>query len=352
MKVFIIGFLLLSLNAFASPVARVIEVSGNAFVFTEGSSAKSLKYGDKIEDVSEIMVEDGSLLSVVTDRGSIVYLTGGTLLKLANSVTELKNGQIWIKTEGDLSQGLTFTGNSIVNYTEGEFIYSFDNSNGKTQLLVLTGDAEFSNKVEPDLKIKVPAGHFSFIEQKFEKSLPRAPTKVGLDSFKGFRKLFAGFKTMEGSTHENMWGAPATQKRAIASVKDQFARTVKTPSKKNNVVPGKIIMIRSSNSKRVPASASPAEYYNEFKKANHKKVSKTKRASAPVSYFGFDKTSAVKRIPASVKKPNIVRELAGPKNVFEKSFDKNSQKNPRHNSEVNSLIDELKSYEQDYKKQY
>lgn len=358
MKIFITSLLLFSVNAIASPVARVIEVTGNAFVFTEGNSPKTLKYGSKIADMSEVMVEDGSLLSIVTDRGHIIYLTGGSLLKFANSVTELKNGQVWVKAEGDLSQGLAFTGNSIVNFTEGEFIYSFDNVNGKTQLLVLTGDAQFSNKIEPELKIKVPAGHFSFVEQKFEKSLPRTPTKVGLDSYKSFKKLFVGFKTIDGSSHDQLWGVPVSQKRAVASVNDQFTRTVKTPKQKI-VVPGKITIIRSASRKRMPASAGPADYYNTFQKTNRTKSVKRVFKTVPVKYFGFSQKPKVssssrdrERVPASVRKMNFIKELSSPKNNFEKSLDQKIRKNPRHKSEVNSLIEDLKSYKQDYKKQY
>lgn len=362
MKV-LVTFLLafVTAGAYASPVARVIEVSGNAFVFTEGASVRSLKYGDKISDLSEVMVEDESKLSLVTDRGHLIYFTGGSLVKFANSVTELKNGKIWVKAEGDLSQGLVYTGNSIVNYTEGEFIYSFDNSSGKSQLLVLTGKTQFSNKVEPNLKIGVASGHFSFVEQKFEKSLPRTPTKVGLDSYKKFTGLFAGYKTMEKSEHDRMWGVKEdTAKRAIASVDDQFSRMVKVPSKKSPVVktaktPGKITIIRSPQARK-PASASPAEYYKAFKKSNKKPVAKKVEKKATVKYFGFNKPVAkkpTKRIPASVKKPAIVSKVSAPKqNTFEKSFEEKADANPRHRSEVNSLIDELRSYKQDYKKQY
>lgn len=339
MKILITCFLLFSISAFATPVARVIEVSGNAFVFSEGSPAKTLKYGDKINDISEVMVEDESLLSLMTDRGHLIYLTGGSLIKFSNSVTELKNGQVWIKAEGDLSQGVVYTGNSIVSYNEGEFIYSFNNNTGKSQLLVLTGETKFSNKVEPSLKIDVPSGHFSFIEQKFEKSLPRTPTKVGLESFKTFRNLFAGFKTMESSELDQMWGAAPVQKRAIASVKDQFARDVKTSRK------GRVIKIRTTGQARVPASDSPAEYYKNLNSSKTKSVKKVvSKKAAPVKYYGFKKAET--RVPASVKKITVQ------KNVFEKSFEKNLETNPRHSNEVNSLIDELNSYKQDYKKQY
>lgn len=337
MKILVTCFLLLSFSAFATPVARVIEVSGNAFVFTEGFAAKTLKYGDKIQDISEIMVEDESLLSLVTDRGHIIYLTGGSLIKFANSVTELKNGQVWVKAEGNLSQGMFFTGNSIVNYNEGEFIYSFDNNSGKSQLLVLTGETKFSNKVEPSLKIDVSSGHFSFVEQKFEKSLPRTPTKVGLESFKTFRNLFVGFKTMESTELDQMWGVAPKQERAIASVNDQFAR---------NKTRGRIIKVKTVGQARVPASNGPAEYYKNLKTQKVKKVITTK--NAPVAYYGFSKTSPEVRVPASVEKVVVPKY----KNGFEKSLEKSLDSNPRHSSEVNSLIDELKSYKQDYKKQY
>ncbi len=381
MKVLMTFLLLTSMNVMAAPVARVIEVSGKAFVFAKKTPAKSLKYGDKISDMSDIMVEDDAILSLATERGHILHLTGGSLLKFSNSIVEVKNGKVWFVSKGDLSQGAAYTGNSIVTYNEGEFIYSFDNVLGKTQLLVLTGDAKFSNRVEPGLKINVPAGHFSIVEQKFEKSLPRTPLKVGLKSYKGFKQIFANFKTIDENKLDHLWGSPLTTKRSIASVEDQFSRDEKVAAPKKPTKRGRIVTIRRSSKARVPASAGPADYYKSFKKSNtavkvKKAISKKRRKkkNSTIKFYGFQKPVAkVSAKKISAKKSSVVKtaptvygaktKLANKRvpasfnriekeSLFEKSFKEGLRENPRHSTEVNSLIEELKSYKQDYKKQY
>lgn len=374
MKILMTFLLLFSMNIMAAPAARVIEISGKAFVFTDKSPAKSLKYGDKIADMSDVMVEDDAIISLATQRGHILHLTGGTLLKFSESIVEVKNGKVWFVSQGDLAQGAAYTGNSIVNYNEGEFIYSFDNVSGKTQLLVLTGDAKFSNRIEPNLKIDVPAGHFSVVEQKFEKSLPRTPLKVGLKSYQGFKQVFANFKTIDENKLDNLWGAPLQTKRSIASVSDQFSRGSKKSSVKKPARRGRIVTLRKSKSSRVPASASPAEYYKSFKKsapskAKRKVTKRKKKKNNTIKFYGFNKAEpkvAVKKISIvqAPKFEQVVRnkdvkkrrpasfDRVAKESLFEKSFKENLKENPRHSTEVNSLIEELKSYKQDYKKQY
>jgi len=377
--------LILSHSTFAKTVARVIDVKGNAFTFSPSSSSHTLRYGSKIEDLSEVMVEDGSAVSLINNQGHVYHVSSGTLVKFYSGFAEVKNGQIWVVAKDTNFQGAVHTSNSIAKYKDGQFIYSFDNTSGKTQLLVLSGDVAFSNALEPELSIGVPEGYFSLVEQNFERGLPRTPTKVGLNSYKNFKTLFANFDNLQDTAIEkSLWGKPEEKRsRSIASVAvaDQFAMNgAKAKS-------GRIIKITTYKSEgRLPASIGPMNYYKEIKnkEANLRKPASTGN-SVKIKYWGFDwktkakpvpkpmpvqkmeivkpviQTTKVKKInnpleqvnrkPASVDTQNLVRELSGT-SVFEKSLEDNSALERRHSDEVNSLIDDLKSYQQDYKKNY
>jgi hypothetical protein len=378
----------LSMATHAKTVARVIEVDGNAFSFM-GKKASSLKYGSKLEDLSEIMVEDGSTLSLVNSAGHVFHVNGGSLVKLYKGIVELKNGHVWIQSKSE-EKGLFNTSNSIGQYGKGQFIYSFDNISGKTQLLVLKGTVKFSNALEPKLFTKVSSGHFSLVEQNYENGLPRSPTKVGLKSYKQMKNTFAKFEKLQNNEIETMlWGPPVAKKsRSIASVVPKAKKSYGATGGS-----GKIITIRTiqSSGGRVPASASPMEYYQEIKRKNAWKFKPMKSTKvAPIRYFGQKPSSkkqvstnvvttkvntkavsaipantevAVKtavtvvtapkkasRVPASVGKSQLIEDLK--RSDFEKSLNVGAEKDKRHSNEVNHLIDELKSYKKDFKKDY
>lgn len=374
MKLLSLIFLIsLSSQAYAETIARVVEVKGNAFSFMEKKS-NSLKYGSKIQDLSEVMVEDGATLSLVNTHGHVFHISGGSLVKLYKGIIELKNGHIWVQSNAN-RKGLFNTSNSIGQYGKGQFIYSFDNISGKTQLLVLQGKVRFSNALEPKLSTKVSSGQFSLVEQNYENGLPRAPTKVGLKSYKQIKSVFANFEKLQNTEVEkSLWGQAPTQKksRSIASVS---VNPSPRPDHSKGGKSGKIITIRTfkSSASRVPASSGPMDYYQDLKKKEAWKfkpvrnkntatiryfgkkwgqkpqVSKTGRAKPEVGKSQSSKTP-VSRIAASVGKSQFIEDLK--KSDFEKSLSVESKKNKRHSNEVNNLIDELKTYKQDFKKDY
>jgi hypothetical protein len=354
--------------SYARTVARVIDIQGNAFLFSSEHKAKELKYGSKVPDLSEVMVEDGSTLSLVNTDGHIIHVNGGSLVKFFKGITELKNGYVWVNVKNSSTPGSFNTTNSIVNYNQGQFIYSFDNVSGKTQLLVLTGDVKLSNSLEAGLKVNVASGHFTLVEKNYNNGLPRAPTKIGLESYKNLKGVFVNFKNLENSKIDEMlWNKKPKTNRSIASVSDQFSqnKTVKTKRK------GKLITIKTyGQNTRIPASVSPMDYYKDLKKDESLKRKPVKTGKkATIQYFGFDqkvksnrlplrtaklikiKTKQVKRLPASVPKMNLIKELKGP-SEFEKSLMQKSMENKRHSDEVNNLIDDLGTYKQDFKKNY
>lgn len=376
MKISVLLLLLsFSTGAFAKTVARVLEINGNAFVFYGKNDSKRLFYGDKIEDMSEIMVDDSSTISIKDEQDRIFHIAGGSYLKVLQNQVELKNGNVWVTSQKSNSYGLINSVNSVAKFSQGHFIYSFDNMSGKSQVLVLTGDVAFSNMVERDLSVNIPAGHFSFVDQKTANGLPRGATRVGLTSYKQVKGLFTGLKGLENTNFDKALFGNQLPNRAIASVPaDTNSGTRK----------GKLIFIET-NAKRVPASVSQKEesaydYYKSIKKSVIKKSKKAKSV-AKIRMFGFDHTVAPKvvskkikavkkiqiipvtkvvktvkkveskRTPASVEKVQLIQEINA-NGAFESSLNKANHENKRHPEEVNQLIDELQSYDQTYDKNY
>lgn len=378
MKLLVLTLMLFSFGAQANIVARVIDVQGNAFSFS-GKQSKSLKYGSKIWDLSEVMVEDGSTLSLSSTDGYVIHVNGGSLVKFFKGNVELKNGYVWVNNPNKVPATVS-SANSMADFTEGQFIFSYDNISGKSQLLVLTGDVKFANTLEPNLKINVPAGHFSLVDKEYEKGLPRAATFVGKQSYKQMKHVFANFTKLKESVLDDMLESkpPSKASRNIASVDDQFGKVAPKQIRRHSTQKGKVIFVRTfSTRKRTPASASPMKYYMDVKNREAKKKMPAQTGKfAPVNYWGKTwqaplktemaktnklkiNTSGVQRVPASVKpirkpaslnKSNLINELK--RSEFEKSYDKEAPKIKRHSNEVNQLIDELKSFNQDYQKKY
>ena len=166
MKTLILAFLvIISSSTYARTVARVLGIEGNAFSFYSKGKTSELKYGSKIEEMSVIMVEDDSSLSLKDEYGRVFHLAGGSQVKLFNKMLEVEKGYIWVSSTLSDTIGTINSANSITKYTQGQFIYSFDNSKGKAQVLVLSGQVQFSNIVEPNIIVDVPAGHFSFVDE-------------------------------------------------------------------------------------------------------------------------------------------------------------------------------------------
>lgn len=368
------------------PVATVVEIKGHAFAF-KGNKSQPLRYGDRITEFAEVMVEDGSRISIRNTRDHVFHLNGGGFVKLFKDSIELKNGQVMVVSEKNNFKGTVTTGNAMAQYGEGHLIVSFDQTDGKSQLLVMEGVVEFSNALEPDLKTRVQPFQFSFVTPDYENNLPRTPTKIGERSLRQIKQEF-GFiqsKYLDSLMNEPTKKETKQPARSIASVIEEYAG--KKPVKRK----GKVIRI-SSIKGRVPASFSAVNYYKQSKQqARISRQPQKTGESARIRYFGQkwkapqqsfktnivqsqlpSKTKQVDRQPASVKKSQLIEDLKKNslakrkpaslpgksqlleelKSPFEKSYKVESQKTKRHSDTLNNLVDELKSYDKDFDKEY
>ncbi len=326
-----------SLSVWAKPVAQVTSVTGQVFVVTPAGATELLKSNAHIEDKSEIMVEEGASITVNDYYDSTYHLASGTHLKFFDKSVQLKRGKTWIQSQNSRHPLSLTTANGSADYWKSEFIAIFDQSNSRSQFLVVNGDVEVSNVLDRDMKYTVSAGHFTLVDPEVENGLPRVPTKVGLTSL---NSALAEFKELPAKAPE---AAPVA--RAIASVEE-----VKPAPKK-----GEIMFISSNGElmKRLPASVSPK---SSVKKVTPKAVISpvpSHLTTAPIKFYGTSWKPVVTeqaRVPASVAP--LVQLVAVQKRVtaikidqeFGDSLKKEEAAQPQYSNELKSLIDDLKSY--------
>lgn len=362
-----VSLFILSFSSFAKDQGFVSGIEGNAFVFYGKSQAKMLRYGSKIKDFAEVMVEDGSYVSMTNAEGQTYHLAGGTQVKMLGNLVELKAGKMWFFSNSDKKITTIKSANSQASVKKGQFVLSFDSVKDKTQLLVLSGQVYFSNSLEPDLGVEVSPSYFSFVDMKYNDGLPRRPTRVGLKSYQKLKLSFNGIDEIENSSFEVLFGGQSKKSRSIASVtekKNQPNLKKKSPKKK-----GRVIFYSAARKveQRSPSSVGSAmNYYMNMEKpkkvvpVQSKKVAKVRVFSATINNKQVMSPSPKKkvvntvklknsRMPASVQTNSLIQEL---NSSFEKSLKIIEVKDQRHPEEVNSLIDDLKSYGQDYRKEY
>ncbi|OUR96547.1 hypothetical protein A9Q84_09365 [Halobacteriovorax marinus] len=384
---FLIATLLVSFTSFAdSPELMVRAVKGNAFLVSKGKTV-TLKPGDHIYDFQEVFTEVGGQISVANFNDQVFHLAGGGNIRVLKGLIELQNGYLWLESIAKTdSEYQIQTPNSRILFTEGEAIIDFDNSSGKSQVLVLQGRIEFGNLFQDFLRTEVSAGKFSFISKDYESGAPRNPTPVGRNTFSKVQALFdkpkiekkrsISIKQVDSilAQEDTASKVHATAKsRGIASVSSAAAmepidEPVMTTESKSTTNESGIIYIRPkvrNHSKDTMLLNYHSKNITKFKLKKVKKKFKPsyeKKSGVKIYVFGrkgMKSNNAVAsksklksrgtRAPASVGTAPAVKLK---KDVFESSLIKEYKKQLRHSKEVNSLIQELKSYDQDYKQAY
>lgn len=381
-----VSLALLSVSSFAKTVARVADYGGKSFLFSEEGVSKELQYGDKISDLSQLMVDDEAYISIIDNKGNIFFIAGGSYVKFLNNMLEVQNGYVWTKAKSK-NEKVIRTINSVAKVTEGEFITTVDSMENRSQVLVLFGEVSFSSALETQLTIPVKSGEFTFIDESYERGLPRRPTRVGIKSYHKIKSVFANISSLKSDQFERSFlpqNSEPKQVRAIASIP-----TANSYSQGVNSHRGKLIYYKASSSEtsgRTPSSVDEKmNSYDYYQKVRVKKVKKVQKAE--VKYYGFEFNSAeqpsakvnakemtprvsatpkimiktpkkeaiIDRQPASVApdkssaNANIIDDI---NSVFEKSYRSNLKDNQKHSDEVNGLIDELKTFRNDFKKNY
>ncbi|MFZ4712354.1 MAG: hypothetical protein ACOYL6_01465 [Bacteriovoracaceae bacterium] len=332
----ILGIFLLSSSVWAGSVGRVTAVKGHAFTISMGET-KVLKVGDDLPAGADLISEEGSQVSFNDYTDHRFHLSGSGNIALKEKDFELKRGYLWVQSFNSYTKSQIKTANSITVYGKSEFIVSFDNNSGRTQILAVTGPFDFANLNERNLSRSIETGNFSFIDKDYESGMPRKGTLIGYQSYTKIVGLFDEVKPLDSSVVAVIQG----QKPMNKTVKeDNFARELASLSPEIKAQKDKILGISSVKSK--------------VQKSKRQKPSVTK---VEMKIYGLQTEmmetvaptlkSIDKRTPASLEAPVVEVQ-----NQFEQSLKQEEMKQPRHQPEVNSLIDELKSYQSDFTKEY
>lgn len=367
----------------AKPVGMVFEVKGNAFIM-KGHKVKQIHDGDVIEDLSEIMTEEGAQITFSDYFDHKFHLSGSGQVRFFNKVVELKKGYLWIQSfQTDDFQFSVHTANAQIYYSKGEGIISFDLVSGKTQALVMDGEFQIQNPLMNGFKVGITEGNFSFVDEKYENGTPRWATPVGYQSFQKVLNLFEDVSPRDKNNQLVRETIASTSKKE----RDHYSGKMKSSSNNRilaGILPvmkartkkaGKIIYLGKDNSDRLRTKDKLLKLYrNKVHQLSRKRVkgpfavSYGKKSEVRVRVFGnksrpkFKKTlkrvvkrpTSTKRSTRSLANTKIKRSKRGqgPENTFESSLIKKYKSQMRHSNEVNNLINDLKSYDMDYKKKY
>jgi len=349
---FALSLVLFATAGLAKPVAQVIDVKGQVFALGLDGSTKTLKNNDHIEDKSEIMVGEDGQVTLNDYFDATYHLIQGSHLKFFNKSVQLKKGKAWIQSLNSRHPLSLTTGNGHVAFWKGEFIATFDQPTSKTQILVVNGEVEVSNILDKNMKYNLPAGTFTMVDPEVENGVPRAPTKVGLNSL---QTALAEFKSLpqklQSPTSEESAPQAQTQTRAIASV-EELPETTPGEVKKGEIV----FMSNGQMVSRVPASATGAAHQYLRKKISKKKASPL--TNAPNAFYGLTpEVAAVNtsnldsdRQPASIDKKvsiDMPKKVASDTSIdqeFAETLRLNQDSQPKHTKELENLIHDLKSY--------
>lgn len=365
---FFLTFLSIGISHAKSPEMMVTAVKGNAFLVSKGKTVV-LKPGDHIYDFQEVFTEVGGQLTVKNFNDKVFHFSGGSSAKVLKGFLELQNGYLWIQSNIKNSSPYKIqTPNSVISFTEGEAIVDFDNNIVKTQILVLSGEFEFSNLFESFLNLEVGSGKFSFISKDYNNGAPRNPTPVGSNTFEKLQALFdksdiekknvKPVKSILTAQDTEMFNMKETKARSVASIVEIDQKEVSEDSESSPQ-----IIYRKPHKRNTSLDSELTNYYNKklssMKSVKKKKVVNpySKKTGVKISIYGQKnkkKRSIASTPKKSVRKPASIIEpvVKIKRDAFESSLTREYKKQLRHNKEVNSLIDELKSYDQDYKQSY
>jgi hypothetical protein len=352
---FVISFLLLPSLAWSKPVARVIAVKGNVFLMNEAGSSELVVTQQHLEDFSDLLVEDGAEITLTDMYEHIYHLSGGTHIKLLDRVIELRSGNIWLQNAHSTASMQVQTSNAVGEFQKGEFIVTYIPTTSKTSLLVLNGEAKFSNSAEEELFQNVASAQFSFIDPEYENGSPRTPTAIGYESFHQIVSLFTVKPQTAGI--EKFYSNSTPEKNVTTEVKREVASVPgKVELKKTIFIPLKTEIKRDIASvKPAPANDEALSYYKKIQ------TKKKPIMITPVTVYGRSVSTFSPKVKSLKKTTKPARTTASyPDNTpsrveddeFAKSFRQNSQKQSKHTNEVNRLIDELESYSNQYRKKF
>ena len=196
----LIHFLVFKAQA-GDAVAIVNDAKGVVFANVNGRTIQ-LRTGDEILKDSEILTTSTGTITFTDYFDHQYHLANSSLVKLFPTDVQLRRGFVWVQSYREGEDEFTLsTANSVVKFTKGEGILSFDPESTKSQLLVVSGRFFIQNVQNRLDQVLVDDGNFSYIQTSLNGGSPRKATPVGYSSFKKMTSLFNKVKPMSTTDH-------------------------------------------------------------------------------------------------------------------------------------------------------
>ena len=316
-------------------IVESVTGKGKAFVI-RGKEVEEAKVGQTLYNFSEIMTEEGAQVSVASFNDLKFHLSGQGHVQVVDRLTlELKRGYLWAQSYKRRRFTIQ-TPNAHILYEGvhggGELVVSYDGGTEKSQVLVISGAVKVSNLLQRYPQIPLSGGEFSFVDNDYNRGVPRQGTMVGYRSFQKVTALFEGVSLLPGSTY----------------IEGVIAR--RRPPKRPSV---------SSSGKRRPASYFRPPFRPSYRKKSGASLNIFGRRPPLFLSFPFltrkestttswqQQRPGQQRLPASTSTSSIPRAEG-----FEQALLEAYEKQKRHKKQVNRLIKEFKNYQQDYQTTY
>ena len=325
------------------PAAVVESVKGGVFATLRGKT-RALRPGDHLENFSRIMTEEGGRV-VFSDYFDHRYtLAGAGQIGLDGRNTKLERGFLWIRSFQKRYTFTVKTANAVVGYKKGSIVVSFDGDDGKSQVLVVEGEATLGSSVEKTMGVDVGEGHFSFIHKDYENGRPREPTPVGFKSFQKVALLFDNF----GRGGDILKVGDGARKPSSSAVEEDSPPRNK---KRRKALSGYKKALEGMGGEGFKPSYGRRSGVVVQIFGMGRYLSEGRRMPASVPKLGIPKRHPKKPV-SSARKPASLSDVNAGADTFERALRKEYKNQMRHKGEVNSLIDSLESYKADYTKSY
>ena len=149
-----------------------------------------LKVGQKLPQKTDIITEEGAQVSFIDFYERKYNLTGAAHVKVRDHVLKLNRGYLWVKSFQKNKKLRIMTANSLTEFLSGEGIISFDNGNGRSQLLAIKGELKFAHILDVNSYEVLQPGEFSSIDHESGILL-----RAALIGFESYEKIISLFRT-------------------------------------------------------------------------------------------------------------------------------------------------------------
>ena len=390
-------FLFVQMESHGATTFFVDKVHGKAFV-QKGDEIIELKQFMEIPDGVDIFTEVGASLSYRDQFDHAFHLSGAARARLDAHMVELKSGYLLIQSRSFQLPHKVMTANSQTIFKDGEYVISFDPFVGKTQTLVIRGEAKLANILRPKLGVQIQNAQFSFIKNDFEDGTPRVSTQIGYSSYEKIMALFNGVRFFDKSEFERMKSIAyqrhqdnQKRRRSLASDIDkkpvvfiQDDQIVEVTPKKETKKSHSEDYLKQMQKKQLADRRTLQE--KKARKMAPRVFKKPKKSNVKMRIFGgLPKGVSAPRMPRKRKvetvmknRPRVVKKKNskkmaqeiknmrvpantkansgawsnGSSNLFEKSLNRQENGQKRHSDSKLKLIEELQNYSQDYEKDF